>query len=385
MQLDVPTTMFVFGVITVILSLATLFFSLAAKENRPFIWAALASASFSAAMFLASFRGAIPDFLSIVVPNVSAVISLIAYFELFCRLLDTRPRERILGPIALVFQTGLFIWFTYFQPSFPARVLILNLSLMVIGGCFVRLLWVKADKGQRLLYFFAAIPFGLVLLVGVARVIQIVGGVGLEAPSFTSPLYALSAMFYVSMAIWISLSGVFIVSKRLQVQIREMAMTDPLTGALNRRALRESADREFSRAARKGEPVSLIMADLDHFKQVNDAHGHQAGDAVLTHTVAVFQKILRTEDVLARFGGEEFVALLPGADQVQARTVAERLREALKAEVPLFENRSIPVTASFGVGSDAGRGLNYEELVKAADAALYRAKKQGRDRVVVNE
>lgn len=160
---------------------------------------------------------------------------------------------------------------------------------------------------------------------------------------------------------------------RLVAELDLAAMTDPLTHLANRRALLSRLDAERARAARTGQPVALVILDLDHFKAVNDRFGHSAGDRALQHVADVLTAACRTVDVAARLGGEEFAVLLPDTSGPAALTVAERLREAI-AMTPTADG--IRITASFGVAEDADE----DDPLAAADEALYRAKDDGRDR-----
>jgi two-component system cell cycle response regulator len=167
--------------------------------------------------------------------------------------------------------------------------------------------------------------------------------------------------------------------------LREQATTDALTGVANRRTILETLGRELERARRAGTSCAVVFADLDHFKRVNDVHGHAAGDAVLRHAASTMRSTLRPYDLLGRYGGEEFVVVLPGCDVAGARAVAERLRASVAASAAVVGEASLPVTCSLGVAvaSDPGGG-DRDRLLSAADAALYRAKQGGRDRVVVD-
>lgn len=160
--------------------------------------------------------------------------------------------------------------------------------------------------------------------------------------------------------------------------IAELARTDALTGVPNRRYMEEALDREVARSDRQGIPLSLVFVDLDHFKQVNDSFGHDTGDAVLVASARILRSRLRPYDVLARWGGEEFVVLLPGASGEHARAVAERLRDGLESLiVPPCPS---PVTGSFGVARQR-QGEAASALLRRADEAAYRAKQGGRNRV----
>jgi diguanylate cyclase (GGDEF)-like protein len=169
---------------------------------------------------------------------------------------------------------------------------------------------------------------------------------------------------------------------RLTERLAVMATTDALTGLMNRRYFLERYREEQARALRYGRPLSLVIFDIDLFKAVNDELGHAAGDQALRHVATVCAARLRTGDVLARWGGEEFVALLPETTQVDAGRLAERLRAALAETDCYLEGGRRRITASFGAaGSDRQAGYEIDRLLRAADAALYRAKAGGRDRV----
>ena len=165
-------------------------------------------------------------------------------------------------------------------------------------------------------------------------------------------------------------------------RLEEKASTDPLTGAGNRGFFDEVLATEFDTARRHGWPLSLLLADLDHFQRINDTHGHQAGDRVLQETVRRMEACLRRSDTLARYGGEEFAIILPGTQEAGAGIVADRILEALRASpVTLGEGVSVPVTASIGLVTMQG-AAPFEtptDLLRAADRALYEAKGRGRD------
>ena len=167
-------------------------------------------------------------------------------------------------------------------------------------------------------------------------------------------------------------------------EIRKMARRDALTGLLNRGAIFETFAAELSRARRERAPISIMMADVDHFKRVNDSLGHLAGDCVLRAVADRLGAQVRPYDALGRYGGEEFLVVLPGCSGAEALEVAERLREFVAGSPIACEGRPIPVTISLGVTSiervisDAP-----EPLIAAADAALYEAKHAGRNRVAV--
>jgi diguanylate cyclase (GGDEF)-like protein len=162
-----------------------------------------------------------------------------------------------------------------------------------------------------------------------------------------------------------------------------MAMDDALTGLGNRRQLDAVLTQQLALSERTGQPVSCLMADVDHFKQFNDRFGHEAGDAVLREVGKVLRAGLRPGDQAYRYGGEEFLILLPGLDGDEARSRAEEIRQLISSLQISHEGIALgPVHASVGVASTPAHSSR-DRLVQTADAALLRAKKEGRDRVVV--
>jgi two-component system cell cycle response regulator len=168
-------------------------------------------------------------------------------------------------------------------------------------------------------------------------------------------------------------------------RLEELAHTDPLTKTLNRRALGERLAAEMERVRRYTTTMSLLLIDLDHFKQINDTHGHLAGDDVLIEVAALLQRVVRAVDVVARYGGEEFVVVLPETGGAGAEAFAERLRELIEGQAFVASRgRAIRLTTSIGVSSFPDFGVeSVEDLLTKADQALYRAKSEGRNRVRV--
>jgi diguanylate cyclase (GGDEF)-like protein len=191
------------------------------------------------------------------------------------------------------------------------------------------------------------------------------------------PLPAIYALF----ALLTTLTAVSVLSTALMrsdVDHRTEAVIDGLTGMLNRRALDQRLHEITAQARITGQPIAVIAGDIDHFKRVNDEHGHAAGDAVLVEVAYRLRKALRAFDLAYRVGGEEFLVVLPGAGVRDAARLAEQMREAVAAEPAA----GLQVTMSFGVAGSVGPELERERLLDEADAALYEAKARGRDQVV---
>jgi diguanylate cyclase (GGDEF)-like protein len=167
----------------------------------------------------------------------------------------------------------------------------------------------------------------------------------------------------------------------LKTQLEEQAIRDPLTGLYNRRYLDDALERELVRAQREGYPVSVVMLDLDRFKALNDSHGHPAGDAVLVALAKRLREHVRAGDLACRWGGEEFLLVLPNMPLAAAAARADDLRARFAALHTAVGAREISATLSAGVAAFPDNGASPGELIAAADTALYRAKREGRDRV----
>ncbi|MGH9475666.1 MAG: GGDEF domain-containing protein [Terriglobales bacterium] len=186
------------------------------------------------------------------------------------------------------------------------------------------------------------------------------------------------AVLYLVFSASMAFGFVWLMTARLRNQLEEQARTDALTGVLNRRALEAGAQRELSGCQRRQAPLAVLAIDLDHFKFLNDAYGHGAGDAALAAAAKLLSQCLRSSDLLARFGGEEFVAVLPDRDGVRASLIAERLRSRLEELRVDYEGQALALTASFGIAV-AGSGDTWSGILRRADRALYAAKRAGRN------
>jgi diguanylate cyclase (GGDEF)-like protein len=211
------------------------------------------------------------------------------------------------------------------------------------------------------------------LAVTVAMMVAVAFGADAHAVIAKPPLLIMPLALCIAVAI---LSTALMQSDVIH---RSEAVLDPLTGMLNRNSLKDRTVELAHQSERTGQPVGLIVGDLDHFKDVNDNFGHATGDAVLQDVAYLLRKQLRAFDLAYRIGGEEFLVLLPGANRRQAQAMAERLRQGVQADTV---GGGLRVTMSFGVSASAGEGgFDYQHVCEEADAALYEAKRQGRNRV----
>jgi diguanylate cyclase (GGDEF)-like protein len=206
----------------------------------------------------------------------------------------------------------------------------------------------------------------------------------IDTHSLSASSRGLGPVFLVSLCavLSITLGFVYMTMERAEWRNFELAMKDMLTGLANRRAIGDQLASTVARAQRQGQYLSVLMMDIDHFKRVNDSYGHQAGDVVLRSVAQALQSRLRAQDQIGRFGGEEFLAILPDTSLDGALVLAEALRAAVEATPTQWGAHRIATTISIGVrGGAITGGDTADSLVAAADAALYRAKQGGRNRV----
>jgi diguanylate cyclase (GGDEF)-like protein len=235
----------------------------------------------------------------------------------------------------------------------------------------------RSTRAPRLLMGGFLSIFALIELarVGVAFLLHA------DPDAFSKRLEVTSAVAYIVNTSVLPLAFIWMMNARLETNLIQQSILDPLTQVLNRRGLEQALDRELARYIRYKYSLTVAMVDLDHFKRLNDTHGHAAGDAVLVGVAALLKQTLRETDVLGRVGGEEFVMLLPHTNAEESYAILERLRLAVELNGSTLPHAT-RTTASFGATSTHGReSITGAELLNEADVALYTAKKSGRNQV----
>lgn len=265
--------------------------------------------------------------------------------------------------------------------SRPNYRLIYSLCAGSLCAAMAWLMWVgtRSEINRRAAWVFA-LPFMAMSGVMAWRVLSLPLMAPASAPLGGDRTAVVWAIFMLCLMLNMTLASCVIT--RLLLMIRRHAERDPLTGLFNRRVLMNRLAEERARSTRSQQPFALVMLDIDHFKGLNDRHGHAAGDAALQHVSAILQAQLRRSDVLARSGGEEFVVLMPETPRDAAARVAERMRVALESQLLDWQGQALAVRASFGV-SDSRCSADDTALFSQTDAALYRAKAEGRNRVAL--
>ena len=340
---------------------------------------ALASVMGAVALGLIAARGAIPEIFSLTLAQVLITVAFIVAWSGFRAFLDL-PELSIHWRLLLLLGPVLLIALAQAEHSLPLRSIS---NALVISG-FSGLIAFDLFRGNARQKMSMRITSGLYLLNALFFLVR---AVAVESDSATisqmqsSGFAVFSLMWWLCFVMATTLCMVLMTSEILQENLDRQASLDPLTGAMNRRAFSHLSVRELARARRGGLPLTVVMMDLDHFKRINDRLGHATGDIVLRLFVSVAQRVLRTEDIFCRWGGEEFVTLLPATALPQPLLVAERLRQSFAEEAADLapEAAEIGFTVSLGLAQLRG-DEEIEDLLRRADHALYRAKDLGRNR-----
>ncbi|WP_395621167.1 GGDEF domain-containing protein [Dokdonella sp.] len=332
------------------------------------------------AFLLFALRERIPDWASIVLANVLLIVSttlLVQALRSYNRLGSLRAWS--VANIAITLAAVSVM--TYVWPSIAGRTLLVAGQLAVLFVFGIAAIYRPADQvtnPERMVASFLAVGV-LVMILRMAYASDPLMTTLLDSTPMQSIVFTYGALMPV-----IATSGFLLMcGQRLNKDLARLATLDPLTEVFNRRTMTDLANKAVAASKRHGRPLSLLILDIDHFKRINDEFGHEAGDLALCRFVELVREMLRSSDVVARIGGEEFVVLLPDTDQASAAVLAERIRQHLHATEFTVSGWPVPLRVSIGVGSIGPEVSNLESLLREADHAMYEAKRTGRDRVVL--
>jgi diguanylate cyclase (GGDEF)-like protein len=340
-------------------------------------------ATSAAGMELLALRGRIPDFFSITIANSLLVLINVFLYWGIADLLHLRRPQRWLLPASALPTAAISLYFSYVRPDISARIIGISALAVAQYALIVHLLSGRPGPqrihmprlGLSVLFtFYAAINIYRAWEAHLHDPRSLLRSAGTSTFSFLTPIL---------IAVMTALGVIWLAMAQLQHELEAQSQIDTLTGLLNRRALEQIGAEAIEVARRRSSALSLIILDLDRFKSINDEHGHDGGDAVLHHAARCLRNNLRDIDHVARLGGEEFVAVLPGATHAYAAEIAENLRYCLASLTVEHLSQEIRLSASFGVATMLPTDTTWLEILRRGDRALYLAKEQGRDRVAV--
>ncbi|MCC7347421.1 MAG: GGDEF domain-containing protein [Variibacter sp.] len=372
----VPTLALATVFVAMILGSLLLFTWLQDRSHRALLWWGPGFLLGGAGTALLALRGVAPDFLTMDIAN-AAVIMAAGCMWIGMRTFEGRA-PRAWGPLAVALAWIIASQMSFFATDLKLRVTVASLTLSSLFLLSAFELW--RGRAQPLMSRWPAIVVLCVygsFMLGRLFIVQFVElpPAALLFQSKWFGLMSLSTLLFVTTSAFLLLA---LTKERTELHHRRAALTDPLTGLLNRRAFLARADGVLTDLESSRRPVSVLVFDLDHFKQINDRFGHPMGDCILQTFSEVAHREVRKNDLVGRIGGEEFAAVLPDCDQEHAAQVGERIRRAFAVRAAVVGPRAVEATVSVGFATAPG-GSDLPALLADADGAVYRAKAAGRN------
>lgn len=331
-------------------------------------------------------RGQIPAFFSVVIADTSLSLALLMIADGVCRL-KNQPIYRGYYRWYILACLLAFFWFALVQPSFQARVVVTIICIVVIFSWVLWMLYRESLVSWRLGEWMVVLALVASIVAALLRAVMayvdtpslaassILNFQGVQAHFLTVNLVATVFMAF----------GLIVISQdSLRRDLEKLASYDALTGVLTRRVILNLLDKSIASVLRNGRPLAVMMIDLDHFKRINDSFGHRVGDQVLSAVTKAIEGALRKESYIGRYGGEEFLVVMPDTSADELLEVSERVRQVAAKTVIRHQQQPIQCTISIGaLIIDSHNADSLDDPVTLADKALYQAKTQGRNQVVI--
>jgi diguanylate cyclase (GGDEF)-like protein len=342
----------------------------------------------SLAFVLAALRGDVPDFFGILIMGILMVgaqsvklAAIYEYREIPC------PRLQCFTPVALAAVLLIALPYDDVRDRLVLGSLVYALQMLLIMQALRGDVESRTGRAWWLVFGATLAIIPVFLLRGVVAYFGVYQFSSPQSSIAPNPVQMAVFVGIIGLSLMGSMGFILMVKERAERAIRLLAMNDSLTGIFNRRAFMDRAEKEYAIARRNQAPMALLMLDIDHFKSINDEHGHSIGDDVLVGIVQILNSRLRKQDTLGRYGGEEFCITLPGTDADGAMALAESLRASVENTPLIVGGKKILATISIGVMACQATcttcNVALRALFDSADAALYQAKREGRNRAVM--
>lgn len=334
----------------------------------------------TAALVIMALQSSMPALVSIVLRNLLSAVANVLMLACICLFLHQRP-PWVPAAVSVVLYLAGILWFSLVTPDLGMRLVLFSIAFFGWKFWAASILLRSPRIFSRISVGIAAVMFILSAIASFLRAfIPVPNDVAMDLTAtgiHANLMHFGNALF----GFGLSFAVILLLIEQQTAALRKLSRTDSLTGTLNRAALLSDGTLQLQLCQRQQRPFSALMMDLDHFKSINDLHGHRGGDQALLHFIQILRQDLRSYDVLlGRYGGEEFVLLLPGVAGNQAHELAARLCKTLAQHPAVLNAKSVTITCSFGI-SEATPDCNLEQLLAHADRALYQAKSSGRNRV----
>ena len=335
---------------------------------------------------LIALRGMVPDWV-IIAAGATSLAAAFACMAIALRSFYGLPERRARLCLITVLVGTAATWFTFVAPHLQARIIIVHILLAVLIGSGARAVFRRGGPRGRVPRVTGALFAVVTGLVLTRAGIEAAWPISTDQLLRASPLNVACIGGLLVLPLLATVGFLLMCTERAQEMLERTARVDYLTGIYNRRAIEDLAMRAISAARRHGIPLAIMIVDVDHFKRVNDEHGHECGDNALIEAVRRMREIVRQEDLVGRQGGEEFVVVMPDIDLASAQAAAERLRRSF-SDQPMTLNDGevgvvLPLTISIGVAALEPSDQQFSHLLRRADRAMYAAKMAGRNRVML--
>lgn len=347
---------------------------------------ALSYAAYSMFAFLLFLRGTLPDFITIVIADMALALAILLIYDGMVQLNGLRRRWHFYQHYLCWCLAG-FILFTFVMPSFNGRMTVVMLSMLIVFNMTLSVLRDRPVKVWQAGEWIVTVSLLVSVFAGLLRGLEsLLHQFDIAETSIFA--YQGSQAFYLLVnllaLVFIAMGLIVLSQDRLRADLEKIAAQDSLTGVQSRRLILQLLDKLLASVGRQGMPLAILMVDIDHFKQVNDQHGHRAGDEVLVSVVRTLERNIRKDAFIGRYGGEEFLLLLPDTDARQLELITERLRQLVARSSYDYRGQMVRVTISIGAMVVSKDNVSEcDDPIMLADKALYAAKKQGRDCVVI--
>ena len=376
--LDLRTMVFIYVGIRIGLAVVLIYLWRVQHNYPPARDWAVAALISGLGLFCFALRGLAPVWVSEVLSNALVLPGWMIFDFGIVRAAGRQPPLR-LGLAICALGVGSAAWHSLVSPNHAGQVLTQNLVFAFFDLYAAHACWKVSEANRVLTFRLIAGLLALLAMTCLWRMASDVFDLAANSPLAMPTIVLVAASMFTFPMIVMLLA--LQTAQSLQGKINDQARHDMLTGAFNRRAFDEFVNREWSRTVRHDYPFCVLTVDVDRFKKFNDRHGHQTGDTTLVEVSRAAQAALRADDIWCRYGGEEFVALLPNTTIEQALTVAERLRCSVAGTAIASRKGPLSVSVSVGVAERGTAQTHWSEVLAASDAALYRAKAAGRNQV----
>jgi diguanylate cyclase (GGDEF)-like protein len=384
-QFDIRTALFLGAFLTLLIGVLLFVVRkhFAASIQPSLRWWIAATLLHPIGFLLIGLRDVISDWWSAVLANV-LIGSSFAAFAIALRMFNGSPqrRERLYVLVAMV--AGFAVYYTYVDHSLPMRFGTISVVYAILLGSSARAIYRRGQPLNAITHVTGGLFAAGMLVMSYRAAIYLFFAQPVDSIFVASPLQVLAYAMGGLLPAVSTIGFLLMCTEFSQQELTKAARLDYLTGICNRRAIEDLAGRSIAAARRHGIPLAMMIIDVDHFKRINDEYGHEGGDDALIETVRRIRESLRTEDLVGRLGGEEFVAVMPSTDGQSALAAAERIRSAF-AEAPMqIGGGNITITVSVGVAVLDAQDQQYSHLLRRADRAMYAAKTAGRNKVMLD-